>query len=140
MTIKPGSTVSMNYTLKVGGKTVDSSIGKEPLVYVQGAGNIIPGLEKFLEGMAVGEKKHVVVPPEEGYGVRDPQATKKIPKTAFTDPGNMKVGDVISGSMQGQEFQATVASVGKSDVTLDFNHPLAGKTLNFDVEIMDIKN
>lgn len=139
MTIKSGSTVSMNYTLKVDGKVVDSSEGREPLTYVQGSGQIIPGLEEQLEGMKKGDKKQATVSPDKGYGISDPQAVQKVPRTAFQDIDKMKVGDVVSGRVNDQEFQAMITDINDKEVTIDLNHPLAGKTLNFDVEITDVK-
>lgn len=139
MTIKSGSTVSMNYTLKVDGKVVDSSEGREPLTYIQGSGQIIPGLEEQLEGLKKGDKKQAMVSPDKGYGISDPNAIQKVPRTAFQDIDKMKVGDVVSGRVNEQEFQAVIAAITDAEVTIDLNHPLAGKTLNFDVEIMDVK-
>jgi len=137
--IKNGTTVSMNYTLKVDGKVVDTSEGKEPLVFVQGSGQIIPGLDNALLEMKKGEKKHVTVDPEDGYGNRIPEAVRKIPKAAFDGADKLKVGDVVNGNANGQEFVATVSAVSKDEITIDMNHPLAGKTLDFDIEIVDIK-
>lgn len=139
MTIKTGSTVSMDYTLKVDGNVFDSSSGKEPLVFVYGNGQIIPGLEEQMVGMKKGDKKSVTVSPDKGYGESDPTSIHKAPKTAFTEPDKMKVGDVVTGNAQGQPFQAIVKEIGQIDITLDLNHPLAGKTLNFDIEIVDVK-
>lgn len=139
MNIKTGSQVSIDYTLTVDKKVVDSSSGKEPLTYTQGSGQIIPGLEEQLEGLKKGDKKHVTVTPDKGYGMSDPNAIQKVPKKAFQEANNMKVGDVVSGKVNDQEFQAVIAAISDKDVTLDLNHPLAGKTLDFDIEVMDVK-
>ncbi len=139
MTAKSGSNVSMNYTLKVDGKVVDTSEGHEPLVFVLGSGQIIPGLDEQLVGMKKGDKKHVVVSPDKGYGELDEKAVQKVPRTAFQGMKDMKVGDVVTGRTEDQEIHARVASIGKDEVTLDFNHPLAGKTLEFDVEIVSVQ-
>lgn len=139
MAIQKGSSVSINYTLKVDNKVVDSSSGKDPLTYVQGSDQIIPGLEEQLEGLKKGDKKHLTVTPEKGYGVSDPRAVQKIPKKAFQDADKMKVGDVVNGKVNDQEFQAVISAITNADITIDLNHPLAGKTLNFDIEIMDVK-
>lgn len=139
MSIKNGSTVSMNYTLKVDDKVVDSSQGREPLTYVQGSGQIIPGLEEQLTGLKKGDKRHVTVEPEKAYGVADPRAVQKVPKKAFQEADKMQVGDVVTGKVNDQEFQATITAISDKEVTLDLNHPLAGKTLNFDIEIVDVK-
>lgn len=137
--IQKGSTVTMHYTLTVEGQTVDTSVGKEPLSYVQGSGQIIPGLEEQMQGLQKGNKKEVTVSPEKGYGNTDLSAMKKVPKTAFKDGAGMKVGSVVGGQVQGQPFQAVIAEMDKDTVTLDFNHPLAGKTLKFSIEVMDVK-
>lgn len=139
MTIKNGSSVSINYTLKVDGNVVDSSEGREPLTYVQGSSQIIPGLEKEMEGLKIGDKKSVTVSPESGYGVRDERLIHRVPAASFKDGGTLKVGDVVNGKVQGETFQAQVTAVSPNEITLDLNHPLAGKTLNFDVEVVAVK-
>lgn len=139
MTIKNGSKVSINYTLKVDGNVVDTSAGREPLTYVHGSGQIIPGLETEITGMEKGDKKSVEVTPEKGYGQRDPRAVQNVPKTAFNEPDKLQVGGVITGEANGQPFQAMVTGISDDEVTLDMNHPLAGKTLNFDIEIVEVE-
>ena len=139
MTIKDGSKVSINYTLKVEGEVVDTSQGREPLQYTQGSGQIIPGLEKELKGLKKGDKKSVTVNPDEGYGRHNPDAIQKVPRDAFKDTKNLKKGDVVGGNVSGQRFQAVVVDMNEKEVTLDLNHPLAGKTLNFDIEIVNVE-
>jgi len=137
--IQPGSSVSMHYTLTVEGKVVDTSMGSNPLQFVQGTGQIIPGLESQLQGMTIGQKKKVTVAPENGYGNLNPQAVQKVPKTAFQNTKDMKVGSVVQGQgPNGQPFQALVKDIGAKEITLDLNHPLAGKTLDFEVEIVSV--
>ena len=137
--IHKGAKVKINYTLTVDGAVLDTSKGREPLDYVQGGGQMIAGLEEQLEGMKAGEKKQVTLAPEKAYGPKDPAATRKVPKKAFQTTAGMKVGAVIRGQTGGQQFQATIMALSADDVTLDLNHPLAGKTLNFDVEILEVK-
>lgn len=140
MEIKNGSTVSIDYKLTVDGKVVDQSKEGQPLSYVQGSQQIISGLEEALAGLKKGDKKSVSISPEKGYGVRDDKALQKVPASAFgDDSGKLKVGEVVSGKVNGQEFQAVIAKMDKDFVTLDLNHPLAGKTLNFDVEIVNVQ-
>jgi FKBP-type peptidyl-prolyl cis-trans isomerase SlyD len=139
MTIKNGSKVSINYTLKVDGNVVDTSEGREPLTYVHGSGQIIPGLEVEITGMKKGDKKNVEVIPEKGYGQRDPQAVQKVPRTAFNEPEKLQVGGIITGEANGQAFQAMIVGLTDEEVTLDMNHPLAGKTLNFDIEVVEVE-
>jgi len=139
MVVKDGAKVSFNYTLKMDGKVVDSSEGKPPLTYTQGVGEIVPGLEEQMVGLKVGDKKSIVVTPENAYGEHNPKAMQKVPKTAFKDPKALRVGSIVSGQAQGKEFEAIVASLDDKDVTLDFNHPFAGKTLNFDIEVVSVQ-
>ena len=136
--IQKGSKVTLHYTLTVDDQVVDSSRDRGPLDYVHGEGQIVPGLEEQLAGMAAGEKKTATVPPDKGYGERRADAVHKLSKAAFQDPSNLKPGDIVSGQADGQSFQAMVTEVGDDEITLDLNHPLAGKTLTFEVEIVEI--
>ena len=139
--IEKGKTVSMDYTLTVEGKVFDSSEGKAPLEYVQGNGMIIPGLEKELDGLKVGDKRNVVVTAIEGYGERNEQALVDMPKANFKTEGcEPQVGMMVQGQGQtGQPLTGTVLDVGEEKIKVDFNHPLAGKELMFDIEIKDVK-
>ncbi len=139
MVIKEGSKVAINYKLTVDGEVVDSSEGREPLAYTQGSGQIIPGLEKELVGLKAGDKKSVAVAPAEGYGEHNPAAVQKVPRTAFKDADKLKVGSVVGGQVQGQDFEAQVVALDTKEITLDLNHPLAGKTLNFEVEVVSVQ-
>lgn len=139
-TVVENCVVSMNYTLTdEQGNILDASQG-EPLEYLQGHQNIIPGLEKALTGLGIGEKKKVEVPPQDGYGDYNPALKFTVTKEQFggqtPDMGSM----VQLSSTQGQSFVAEVISVEQDNITLDANHPLAGKTLFFDVEIMDVRS
>ncbi len=136
--IKEGSKAKFDYTLTVEGKVADTSAGRGPLEYTHGAGMIIPGLEKELLGMKVGDKKTVTVKPEEGYGPVLQEAIKRVPKEAISNANELKVGDMVGASNGGHTFRAVVKEIGEKEITLDFNHPLAGKELVFDVEIKEI--
>ena len=130
--IKDGQVVSMEYTLKVGGNVTDSSEGRAPLEFVHGAGNIIPGLEREMLGMAVGESKDVVVAAVDGYGEEDEKAFMDVPREQFPDEIPVKVGTELQVQNQaGQPMYARIDTVGDKSVRLDFNHPLAGKELPF---------
>jgi FKBP-type peptidyl-prolyl cis-trans isomerase SlyD len=129
----------MHYTLTVDGKTVDSSRNGQPLAFVVGTRQIIPGLEEQLMGLHAGDKKKVVVPPEKAYGPVRPDAIQKVPRKNFRDIKDLKVGMTVTARGQGNVIQARVVEVGKDNVSLDMNHPLAGKTLNFDVEIVSVE-
>jgi len=137
--IKKGSQVRLHYTLTVDDEQIESSHGKDPLSYVQGSGEIVPGLEEAMEGMAIGEKKDVVVPAEKGYGDRVPDRACAVRKDVFQDSSDLTEGDIVTGQVEGKLFRAKVVAVGEEDVTLDLNHPLAGKTLNFAVEIVGVE-
>jgi FKBP-type peptidyl-prolyl cis-trans isomerase SlyD len=136
--IKKGSTVKIHYTLSVDGVILDSSPEGDPLAYVQGSGQIIPGLEEELEGLKSGDKKEVTVAPEKGYGMVDPNAFQKVPKAAFDNAPGLKVGDIVSGQLGEQTFNAVISQISLEEITLDFNHPLAGKTLRFAVEVVEV--
>lgn len=138
--IREGSLVSFDYTLSdQDGKVLESNKGKEPMSYMHGKGQIIPGLEKELSGMKVGEQKKVQVKPEDGYGPVNPQAFQEVPKEKLP-PEALKVGTVLMAQgPQGQGIPARVHEIKGATVIMDFNHPMAGKTLSFDVKITDIK-
>jgi len=138
--IKDGMLVSLQYTLSgEDGKMIESNQGKEPLRYVQGQHNMIPGLERELTGMKVGEQKHVVVKPEDGYGLVDPRAVQEVSKDRVP-PEGQKVGAILTArNPQGMPIPVRVVEVKEKTVVLDFNHPMAGKTLVFDVKVLDIQ-
>ena len=138
--IADGKTISFDYTLTVDGKEVDSSAGKQPLEYVQGEGKIIPGLEKAIIGMKIGEEKEVKVSPEEAYGMPDEKGIQEIQKSLIPSDIELAPGTVLEMSdASGNVFPATVKEIKDQTVILDFNHPLAGKELNFKIKIVSIK-
>ncbi|HLF86825.1 MAG TPA: FKBP-type peptidyl-prolyl cis-trans isomerase, partial [Nitrospiria bacterium] len=118
---------------------VDSNVGAEPLIFTQGSHHIIPGLENGLEGMKTGEVRQVTVKPEEGYGVIDQEAFVEVNKEELPAEG-LTVGAHIQGEdANGQVLHAQIKEIKDKTVILDFNHPLAGKTLYFDVKIVGIQ-
>lgn len=137
--IEKGSKVKFHFTLKVDGDVVQSTEGEAPLSYVQGSGELLPALEEGLEGMKEGETKQLELPPERAYGPRNPEAMKTVEKSAFAEPGDIRVGSRVKGEAGGSPFEAVVAEVGSDKVTLDFNHPLAGRTLEFDVKVVGVE-
>lgn len=137
--IKEGSKVAIHYKLTVEGKVEDSSMQRGPLEYTQGAGQIITGLEKALAGHQAGDKISVDIPAKEAYGEVNPEAKRRIPKTAVNEVHKLKVGDVVGASNGQHSFRAVVSAITEQEVELDFNHPLAGKELHFDVEIVEVK-
>ncbi len=140
MTISNGSTVTIDYTMTLdNGEVIDSTENLDPLTYVQGQGEIIAGLEAFLEGKAKGESFEVEVPPEQGFGQTDQEAFIEIPKTDLP-PEAMEVGTTLQGQgPQGQSIEGTVVEVKENSAIVDFNHPLAGKVLHFAVTIVDVQ-
>ena len=139
--IQTGSDVAFDYTLTdESGTVIDSSKGKQPMHYVHGQGKIIPGLEKELAGMAVGGEKKVTVKPEDGYGPINPQAFQEIPKEKLPADA-LKVGTMLMAQgPQGQGVPVRVHEIKENTVIMDFNHPLAGKTLSFDIKVTEIKS
>ena len=139
--VKDGHVVSMEYTLKVDGNIADSSEGREPLEFVHGAGNIIPGLEREMAGMAVGESKDVVVPAADAYGEQDDSAFMDVPQDQFPKEIPLKVGTEIQVQNQaGQPMYARIDHIEGETVRLNFNHPLAGKELHFAVKVVDLRD
>ncbi len=138
--VKPGDTVRIHYTGKLAdGTTFDSSEGRDPLQFAVGSGQIIPGLDAALPGMAVGEKKTVEVPAEEAYGQPDPSAQQAVPRAEIPADIPLDIGTQLQvQTPRGQVMPVTVVKVSEEQVILDANHPLAGKDLTFAIELVDI--
>lgn len=141
MKIQNNSVVSFHYSLTDDdGINIDSSEGKEPLDYLHGAGNIIPGLEKALEGKEVGDSLTVAVSAAEGYGEVQKELIQEVPREAFQGIDTIELGMQFEAQTgQGGSVPVTVIAVTDELVTVDGNHPLAGKNLNFDVTIEEIR-
>jgi FKBP-type peptidyl-prolyl cis-trans isomerase SlyD len=141
MQIGKKQAVAIDYKLTIDdGIVVDASEKGDPLWYLHGVGNLIPGLEKELEGMKVGEAKKVVVKPEDGYGVYEKDKVHVVPKAQFSADGDFAIGDrVLATSPSGNEVPARISAMDGKTVTLDFNHELAGKTLTFEVAVVEIR-
>jgi len=142
MTIKDNSAVSFHYTLTDDdGQQLDSSVGKEPLAYLHGAGNIIPGLENALTGKAVGDAMTVAVSAAEGYGEVQKELIQDVPRSSFQGIDEIEIGMQFEAQTgQGGAVPVTVTAVTDEMITVDGNHPLAGKNLNFDVTIEAIRD
>jgi FKBP-type peptidyl-prolyl cis-trans isomerase SlyD len=138
--VKDGATVSLEYTLSgEDGKVIESNKGKEPLRYVDGRSQIIPGLEKALKGMKPGAEKKVTVEPEDAYGPVDPNAYREVPKENVP-ADSLKAGmTLFAKNAEGEMFPVRVHKVKDTTVVIDMNHLLAGKTLVFDVKILDVQ-
>lgn len=141
MSIGKHSVVTINYTLTDDdGTVIDSSQGGEPLVYLHGAMNIIPGLESALEGKGTGESLQVKVNPADGYGERNDEMVQTVPREMFEGVEDIQVGaQYHAASPEGHPIMITVLEVAEESITIDGNHPLAGVNLNFDVEIVEIR-
>lgn len=141
MTISKNKVVHIDYTLKDNyGNILDSSRGREPLAYIHGMGNLIPGLETVLEGKSVGDKIKTTVQPEDAYGSRDDKLKQTISLKKFENPDDIKKGIQIQIQSDNGIKLGIVTEVAGDDVTIDMNHPLAGVELNFDVEIKHIRD
>lgn len=137
MQISKNKVASIHYTLRDNqGTVIDSSSGREPLNYLHGAGNLIIGMEEGLEGKSKGDKLKLKIEPSKGYGEKDSTLIQKVPRSAFGGQ-DVKTGMRFSTNNGGV---VTVTNVGLDAITVDGNHPLAGVELNFDVEIMDVRN
>jgi FKBP-type peptidyl-prolyl cis-trans isomerase SlyD len=138
--VKDGTVVSLQYSLTgEDGKLIESNKGKDPLKYTHGSRQIVPGLEKELVGMKVGGEKKVKVKPEDAYGVVNPKAFQEVPKEQIPSDG-LKVGAILAAKgPQGQEIPVRIHQIKENTVVLDLNHPMAGKTLLFDVKILDVQ-
>ncbi|HEX4869402.1 MAG TPA: peptidylprolyl isomerase [Moraxellaceae bacterium] len=131
---------SIEYTLTDDkGNVIDSSVGGEPLAYLHGAGNIIPGLESALEGKKVGDSFKVSVAPAEGYGEKDEGLLQVVPRSMFRGVDQVEVGMQFHAQTDYGMQVITVAKVEGDNVTVDGNHPLAGQNLNFDVKVVEVR-
>lgn len=142
--------VTLDYELSVDGQIVDSSDGGDPIIFLQGAGQVIAGLEKSIYGMATGESKLIIITPEDGYGEIDSEEIVEVPRDEFPEDFPLEPGVEITVNSENEDgdegeegeeelLEATIVSVSEDSVTLDFNHPLAGKTLTFNVNVLDIR-
>ena len=140
MAIKQGDTIKVDYTGTLeDGKVFDTSKGKQPLEFEVGAGKIIPGFDKAVIGMEKGQEKDISIKPEDAYGEPKDEFKKEIPKSALPQGQEPKVGmGLMMNTPQGQQFPARIIKVTDENITIDLNHPLAGKTLNFKIKIADI--
>lgn len=142
MNITKNKVALIHYTLKDdNGSVLDSSEGKDPLAYIQGIGNLIPGLEEELEGKVAGDKLETSIAPEKGYGERTDQNVHVVPLSSFQPDGDEKLQEGMQVKVETNQGVsiADVAKIEGEDVTLDLNHPLAGETLHFNVEVVDVR-
>ena len=140
-TVQDGLVVSMDYKLTVDGEVLDSSDGVGPLQFLAGYDNIVPGLEREMIGMKIGDSKDVVVAPEDGYGEFDDEAFMEVPRSEF--PSDLQIEEGVELNVtdeEGQNQYARVESLTDETVRLDFNHPLAGAELHFSVKVLALRD
>lgn len=137
---KTGDTVRIHYTgVLSDGTQFDSNVGGEPLQFTLGSGEVINGLDSRIPGMAVGETATIAVAPDEAYGPRDPAKIQKVPRDRVPDDVNLQVGMQLGARTEsGEQIAFTVVDLNDEELTIDANHPLAGKDLTFDVQLVDI--
>src|SRR5204863_5579536 len=138
--VKSGDKIKVHYHGRLtNGETFDKSEGREPLEFEVGSGMVIKGFDDGVTGMSVGEKKTINIPYDEAYGPRNPEMVIEMPKDRFPQDMEIEPGmPLMMSDGQGQQFQVTVAQIKDESVTLDANHPLAGKDLVFDLELVEI--
>jgi FKBP-type peptidyl-prolyl cis-trans isomerase SlyD len=140
MNITQDQVVSIRYILRDdAGEVIDRSADGEPLAYLHGHGNLIPGLERELAGKSVGDKLQVKIPPADGYGEHDGALVQRVPRRALKGVANVRVGMRLHAHTAEGPRAVTVTQVSGDMVTLDGNHPLAGKSLNFEVEVTEVR-
>lgn len=133
--VEDGCRVRLSWTVSADGRPAG---GAEDQTYVEGSGQAVLGLERGLLGMKAGERKTIAVAPAEGFGERDPKAVRSFPRSAFASLGRLQPGMSVDGILDGKAAAGRVVTVGSASVTLDFNPPLAGKTLVYDVQVQDV--
>jgi len=132
--------VTFHYTLRDESETeIESSRGGDPTLYLHGARNIIPGLEEAMSGKATGDTFTATVTPEQGYGLRSPEREQRVPMKHLAFKGKLKAGDVVQLNTSEGKRAVTVVKAGRHSADIDTNHPLAGQTLQFDIEIIDVR-
>jgi len=141
LVIKNGNLIKMHYSAKIGDQLIDTSRNKDPVEFKVGEGQVLQGLDEAVVGLKTGDKKAVVVPPEKAYGQRKKGLTQKIRRDKSKEPPKgIEVGNLIQyKNEQGKNMYATITKVEEDNIAVDLNHPLAGKTINFDLEIVDVK-
>ena len=142
MKIASNKVVTLHYTLKDDkGVLIESSAGSEPLAYIHGVGNLIPGLEIAIEGKQAGDKVSVVVKPDDGYGERDEELVEEVDKADFDNGEELTLGKEFQyDDEDGNVYQVRIIKISDSKITVDGNHPLAGRTLAFDVEVLEVRD
>ncbi|TDG14132.1 peptidylprolyl isomerase [Seongchinamella unica] len=140
MNIGPNNVAIFHYTLRnESGEQLETSRGGEPSAYLHGANNIIPGLEKAMAGHAAGDVFSATLVPEDAYGERDPERQQRVPAKHLVFKGKLKSGMVVQLNTSDGRMPVTVIKAGRHSAHIDTNHPLAGQSLTFDVEVIDVR-
>ena len=141
MKVVKGSVVTVDYQLHLGdGKIVDASAEGVPMSYIHGEGQIVPGLEQALQGLSSGDVRQVVISPEDGYGEHDARGLQEVPRSAFPTDMQPELGmQLMAQGPDGEAVPFTIRELKLETIVIDLNHPLAGKTLHFDVTIRDVR-
>lgn len=140
LTIGFGTEVTLHFALSLeDGSTIDSNFGGEPVTFVVGDGNLLPGFEEALFGLQAGDEKSFVIPPEKGFGAHNPSNVQEFPRDEFPEDVELAEGLVLSfADAQQNELPGMVQEFDDNTVTVDFNHPLAGRDIEFNVRIIDV--
>ncbi|MGA1196165.1 MAG: FKBP-type peptidyl-prolyl cis-trans isomerase [Candidatus Latescibacterota bacterium] len=141
MQIAKNKVAVIEYTLKNNdGEVLDTSEGGEPMAYIQGVGNLIPGLEDALEGKVVGDDVQVTIPPEKAYGLQNDDLVQVVERGVFQGVDDLQVGMQFQAQSDDGVQVIWIADINGDEVTIDGNHPLAGETLNFDVKVIEVRD
>ncbi len=140
MKIEPGTVVSFHYTLRnEEGTELETSRGSDPSIYLHGFKNIIPGLESAMTGHEVGDVFSISVPPEKAYGIHNPERVQRVPTKHLVFKGKLQAGKVVQLNTSEGKRAVTVLKAGRHSADIDGNHPLAGQSLTFDIEITELR-
>lgn len=141
MAIEPNQVVTINFTMKdTKGAIVDSTVGQEPYTFLSNSDQMLPKVEDVLRGMKVGNRSSVVLSPEDAYGVYEEDAVMVAKRSDFLPDAELKEGMTFVTVDEGQEMPVTIKQIDGDDITLDYNHPLAGETLSFDLELLEVRD
>lgn len=141
MSIKPNQVYSINFTLKdEEGEIIDSTQKGQPMSFISGQGLLIPRLEEEIGSMIIGSKKTVVLSPEEAYGEYEDEAVQTVTRADFPDDAELEIGmEFYTNTPEGEELPFVITDIEGDNITIDFNHPLAGMTLTFDIELVNVR-
>ncbi|MGE5401125.1 MAG: FKBP-type peptidyl-prolyl cis-trans isomerase [Ignavibacteriales bacterium] len=142
MPIKPNQVVTVNYSLKdENGEILDATTKEQPFAFLSGQNQILPKLEEEISTMIIGSKKQIVLSPEEAYGEYQPESVQVVNRSNFPEGSKLEEGmEFVANTPDGQQLPFIITKIEGDDITLDFNHPLAGETLTFDLELLDIRD